>query len=247
MKVKSQGYAVMDEVDISTFVRFLEWTYSGTYTAVTPEDESSPNDIAPAKDNSHQSDVVESDVVKSSITWGLAKEKKKCIRKSELGSFGFGDIVIDPTSRDGLRQAFIDRSYTGLESTLPVPRARENESENESYRDLFLCYAQVYVFADRWQINKLKTFALQSLHETLKHFTLYEKRTSDIISLLRYVYHNTQPPEETGSESLRALLTDYVGFEMDTLMKDANFETLMIEDGGPLLGNFVKMVIQRIG
>ncbi|KAI4190097.1 MAG: hypothetical protein L6R41_001016 [Letrouitia leprolyta] len=244
----------MEDVDLATFTRFLEWTYNGCYTAPTPKDESSPSDMAPAEDNSDQRDIFG-----SSIGLG-SKKKKKNMEKTEWGSFGFDQPIVksdlysgglaystsNPTSRDRLRQAFIDRSYTGLQSALPVPTAQGTENGNESYQDAFLCHAQLYVFAEEKDIQKLKTLALENLHETLKHFILDEKRTGDIVSLLRYVYQNTQPPESTKTEPLRALLTDYIGFEMDTLMKDEDFNALMIEDGGPLLSDFVEMVMRRI-
>ncbi|KAL8728824.1 MAG: hypothetical protein Q9166_005141 [cf. Caloplaca sp. 2 TL-2023] len=232
----------MEDVDLPTFVRFLEWTYNDTYTAAIPDHESSPSGIALAEDNPDQCYVVE-----SPLEWGSTKKKKKHKGNTELGSFDFDhNSMFGPTSRDGLRQAFIARSYTGSQPALPVPRARRNKNENESYQDVFLCHAQLYVFAEKWKVSKLKTLALENLHETLTHFTLYEKRTPDIVTLLRYVYQNTQPPEKTENEPLRALLTDYIGFEMDTLIKDADFKTLMIEDGGPLLGDFVEMVARRI-
>lgn len=244
----------MEDVDLATFIRFLEWTYNGCYTTPTPKDESSPSDMAPAEDNSDQRDIFG-----SSIGLG-SKKKKKHMEKTGWGSFGFDQPTVKsdfsiggpaystsrPTSRDSLRQAFIDRSYTGLQSALPVPTAQKTENENESYQDAFLCHAQLYVFAEEKDIQKLKTLALENLHETLKHFTLDGKRTGDIVSLLRYVYNNTQPPESTKTEPLRALLTDYIGFEMDTLMKDQDFNALMMEDGGPLLSDFVEMVMRRI-
>ena len=87
----------------------------------------------------------------------------------------------------------------------------------------------------------LKTLAFEELHSTLAVYTLYHERTGDIIALLRYVYANT-----SGGEGLRTLLSDYVGCEMRVLMKDEEFKDLMIENGGPLLQDFMKMVIKRI-
>lgn len=52
--MKSQDYAVTEDVDLATFIRFVEWMYNGCYTAPTPKDESSPSHMTPAEDNSDQ-------------------------------------------------------------------------------------------------------------------------------------------------------------------------------------------------
>lgn len=42
------------------------------------------------------------------------------------------------------------------------------------------------------------------------------------------------------------LLRDYLGYKMNVLMEDGEFKVLMIEDGGPLLEDFIEMVAKRI-
>ena len=42
------------------------------------------------------------------------------------------------------------------------------------------------------------------------------------------------------------LLRDYLGYKMSDLMKDGQFKVLIVEDGGPLLEDFIKMVAKRI-
>ena len=49
-----------------------------------------------------------------------------------------------------------------------------------------------------------------------------------------------------GVEDLRTLLTAYMSYEMDVLMKDKAFKELMFEDGGALLGDFMGVVEKRI-
>lgn len=254
MKEKSQGYAEINDVDLATFTRFLEWMYYGNYTALGPEDDSPFGDNAPAEENLDLSENF------GGSGWLSSKKKKKGSRwgSSTWDQFGVepGNSYEEPDdlasstskSRNTLRQAFINRSYTGLQSTLPtVPKTSKTETkEKGSYEEVLLCHAQLYRFAEEKDIQQLKTLALGNLHDTLKRFTLNEERTGDIISLLRYAYQNTQVPGSTETEPLRALLKDYMGFEMDTLMKDENFGALMIEDGGPLLSDFMEMVKRRI-
>jgi hypothetical protein len=91
----------------------------------------------------------------------------------------------------------------------------------------------------------LKSLALEELHNTLAIYTLYRRRTGDIVALLRYVYANTGVITR-GGDDLRTLLRDYIGYEMGVLMKDKEFQDLMLEDGGPLLRDFMKMVAKRV-
>ncbi len=87
--------------------------------------------------------------------------------------------------------------------------------------------------------------ALEELHTVLAVFTLYEERTGDIIELLRYAYENTSELSN-GSDHIRALLALYIGFEMDTLLRDQAFRDLILDVGGALSEDFMEMVASRI-
>ncbi|KAL9038442.1 MAG: hypothetical protein Q9214_005278 [Letrouitia sp. 1 TL-2023] len=157
------------------------------------------------------------------------------------------------SSRKDLRQAFISRSYKALRSVVPIPPARKNENENEDYADVFLAHARLYVFANIFLIYDLKRLALENLHETLKNFELYFCRTGDIISLIRYVYGNTEIPDDGKEEPLRALLAEYISIEIDNLTKDLAFRDLMIKDETldvtqrqSLLGDYMAAVMKRV-
>ncbi|KAK4696535.1 hypothetical protein P7C71_g1394, partial [Lecanoromycetidae sp. Uapishka_2] len=157
-----------------------------------------------------------------------------------------------------LKEAFIRREPTYRQETIRIPPPLPNEKPEEDYTDVFLSHARVYVFADKYDIQPLKHLALEELHATLAIFELYPERTGDIIALLRYVYANTGEPvvhetesevcesQPVGGKDLRSMLTNYVGYQMDTLMKDPDFKDLMIEDGGALLADFIRMVQTRL-
>ena len=150
-----------------------------------------------------------------------------------------------PTSRQGLKELFIGRRPTVSREAVSICPPRPNQAPNEDYTEVFLSHARVYVFAEEYDIQSLKALALDELHGTLQNFDLHAERTGDIIALLRYVYTNTgESADEV--EDMRTVLKHYVGFEMDILMKDNDFGDLMIEDGGALLRDFMKMVEQRI-
>ena len=145
-------------------------------------------------------------------------------------------------TKRALKEAFISRRYTVRQGVLQIPPPRPNQSPKEDYTEVFLAHARLYVFANEYEIEPLKVLALEELHATLAVYTLHLARTKDIIALLRYVYAESRE----GAEDMRTLMTQYVGYEMDTLMDDEDFKHLIIEDGGPLLGDFMTMVARRI-
>lgn len=152
---------------------------------------------------------------------------------------------LQTSSRAELKRFFICRKARVRQESISIPPPRPNLAPDEDYTDVFLSHAQLYFFAEKYDIQVLRMLALETLQNTLAIFTLHKERTGDIIALLRYVYANTNELHD-GIEDLRSLLTQYVGYEMDTLILDKEFRNLMIDDGGALLGDFMEMVLKRI-
>ena len=182
-------------------------------------------------------------------TWGQSGLSYKKGKKGKKGMDW--DISIEQPITDSahqrkmkLKEAFLSRRYTVRRSVIETPRPRANKTPEEDYTAVFLSHAQLYVFADKYDIQSLKVLALEELHATLGIYHLYSERTGDIIGLLRYIYGNTGEPRG-GVEDMRTLIMEYVDGEMDMLTKDEDFKDLMIEDGGPLLGDFMAMVGRR--
>lgn len=59
---------------------------------------------------------------------------------------------------------------------------------------VFVAYARLYVFAKKYDIQPPKTLALKELCKIFAIYTLYRRRTGDIIAPLRYVYANNGVP-----------------------------------------------------
>ena len=184
------------------------------------------------------------------IDWGIhgiRKKSKKGMAKKSL--WGVEATAIRspepaPSQRDELKKAF-------CRLKLPVPprskdqrSPRMNLNAGEDYTDVFLCHAELYVFAIQNEIGGLRALALHKLHAVLAGFKLYQERTGDIIALLGYSYAKTESPD-SGKEPLRELLASYVAFEMDTLMLDGRFEDLM-KGGGDMLSDYMSSVLKRI-
>ena len=160
--------------------------------------------------------------------------------------FDFGKWgSLKPMTRQELKKYFIKRKHTVRREVISIAPTRANLRENENYTEVFLSHARLYVFAEKYDIQLLAMLALENLHDTLALYTLYHERTRDIVDLLRYVYANTSEQPE-GHKNMRKLLKDYVGYEMKILIESKEFKELVIDDGGPLLDDFVEMVIKRI-
>ena len=268
MAEAQNGFATLKDLDKDTFVRFIEWAHKGYYTAAefttVVEDGSDASDSAglstedervaknwvqrteiPAGEDVGQMiynpDIPAEPAFEPDDDWDgfgrISSKKGKSKKKSR-----WPESPTPRTAKEEIRHTFDSRER---KSAVKGPPPRGNKDPAEVYSDVFLSHARLYVFAEKYDIQELKIFALDELYDTLKAYTLYTKRTSDIIDLLSYVYRNTSEPNED-LEDLRTLMTQYMGREMDILTYDEGFRDLMIEDGGPLLSDFMTMVGRRI-
>ncbi|KAL2036743.1 hypothetical protein N7G274_010538 [Stereocaulon virgatum] len=266
MAEAQQGFAVIDDVDEGTFVRFIQWAYNGYYDAAKHENDPmlrSPSTRSekaaeePLEIEAPVSEVWEEQPVLAQEplpqpdqddwnAFGRARKSSKMSERDSYASLSAHDQKSTMRSLgQDLKESFIKRKEAVRNHSISPTQPRENQALEEDYTEVFLSHARLYVFADKYDIQPLKTLALEELQAMLKIFNLHLERTGDIIALLRFVYANTGEPDG-GVEDMRAMLTHYIGFEMDTLMKDDGFRDLMIEDGGALLGDFMTMVGKRI-
>ncbi|KAL8844421.1 MAG: hypothetical protein Q9176_001331 [Flavoplaca citrina] len=262
-----EGYATLEDVEEGTFGRFAEWLNKGYYTPgevfTRPLDESRPKKSMvedselgkleePPPEAPQPADEPSIDLPAAvEDNWGSLGSKKSSKKSKRYATVDAWDVEdssryqLKDSSRSQLKESFIHRKATVRQESISIPQPLPNQSPEEDYTEVFLSHAQLYVFAEKYDMQTLKILALENLQTTLAIFTLHEQRTGDIITLLRYVYANTSETSD-GVEDLRTLLRDYVGYEMDTLMKDDGFRDLMIADGGALLGDFLTMVMKRI-
>ena len=248
MKEKQQGHAILNDVTAPTFDCFLEWACKGFYTPP-----------GPSTDLIREEAEILASTTPANASYEFRSEDIYNRHKKRLGSIvrRGNHVSIEYTDgrieehevtlshlRKDLRDSFYSRKpdVRGDCNTAPP---RKNGKASENYTDIFTCHAQLYVFADVQDIQPLKLLALDELHAVLTVFELYPERTGDIVTLLRYVYGNTVSPSQ-GEEPLRKVVSDYVGFEMDVLMKDEKFATSMVENGGDMLRDYMSNVSKRI-
>lgn len=74
---------------------------------------------------------------------------------------------------------------------------------DQSYSNMFLAHASLYVLGDVWLAGTLKALAFRKLNKTLCIFKLGDKNIEDIISLARYAYREEGRGSEEGISSLR--------------------------------------------
>ena len=242
-----QGFAVLKEVDKGTFTRFAQWAYKGYYSAAEHEDK-------PDKESTRDEEGRDAEEMFASglayIDWTPStdssfSDQDNQFRKKQASDDAAVSAPLMQSTRRGLKEAFISRKFTIRQNSISIPPPRANRNSTEDYTSVFLSHARLYVFADYYDIQPLKFLALEELQLTLASYTLYPERTGDIIALVRYSYANTCEPM-AGVEDLRTMLIAYMSYEVDTLMKDTAFKDLMVEDGGALLGDFIKIMEKRI-
>ncbi len=222
-----QGFALLNDVDESTFVRFIRWTYTRDYPAPehtwveTGEGKDMPEGL---KSEAAQKEASTSDDLPASWGgWGAKNKKKKKKSSSSVNT--------------SLKESFISQFDYWSSDLLPGPRS--NMHPQEDYTEVLLSHARLYVFAEKYDIQHLKRLSRQKLQHTLAIYTLYPERVGDITTLLKYVYANTSETID-GVEDIRTMLAHYVGTEMDTLIKYGEIKDLML-DNGEILGDFLKM------
>ena len=155
----------------------------------------------------------------------------------------------NPTKSRLLRKSFDDKLYdveTIHAISTSLCEVRQNSSPIEDYTTVLLGHAQLYVFAEKWGIEALKTLSLYKLHKTLVLFTLYAARRPDIAELLRYAYSNEHTPDRVGVvDDLRSLVMQYTVCEMESLINCPEFWSL-VGEGGQLAQELVQMLMKRI-
>lgn len=158
-----QGFALLDDVDEGTFVRFIRWTYTKDYPAPeytwaeTGEGKGSPDGL---KTEAAQREASTSFDFLDNIGSGTKNKKKKKKSSTRLNI--------------SLRESFVSQDYVW--QTDIIPGDRSNKHPQEDYTEIFLSHARLYVFAEKYDIQPLKILSRQKLQHTLAIYTLYPER-----------------------------------------------------------------------
>ena len=247
MKEKKQGHAVLKDMTAPTFDRFLEWATKGFYTPPSPAVDSQKEDESTCPGPSQETDA-KGAATEEEDSDEESKDTDEDVEDSNSSSeegASSSEEETASTSTLTTREVFYTRKPVVRRSAIKISPPRRNRTVTENYTNVFLCHAQLYVFADAQDIQPLKLLALDELYAVLGVFELYPGRIGDIVQLLRYVYANTVSPSQ-GTEPLRQMISNYVAFETDTLNKDGRFAASMIEDGGDMLRDYMSCVSKNV-
>jgi hypothetical protein len=117
--------------------------------------------------------------------------------------------------------------------------------KDQSYSDVLLSHASLYVLGDFQLIDSLKALALFKLHKTLCAFQLDNENIWDITDLARYAYSEEVKGFDEGIGGLRGLVCQYMAIHAVELSLDNRFMNLLAE-GGQIVKDFIKFQLQRI-
>ena len=219
---EAQKYeATWESVDEQTFIRFVEYAYTGDYNEEEPKTlpESAVLDepIATTADNSLKEDSPDEG------TFQLTRKKKKSKRSNIWGE----DIAAtdpEPTKKERLWNEFKNTSYLDPNAdsrAREYKRSRKNKGAHEDHTEIFLSHARLYVFADCYGISGLIGLSLHKLQQALIVFQLHPERVGDVVALLRYCYEDAVP------DLLRSLVVQYTTCNIEVLWKSADFQHLL--------------------
>lgn len=253
----------LKDVDEDTFSRFCEFAYKGDYCP--PAFELEKDDVVEANSDAHVNGESDSDAIEPATTegavdypvevddepppaeevidpfdgWGSNKKGSKK-KKKENAYFE------EPSQRALFRQAFLVKEYPtthSIDATVEACKPVRNIEPNENFSPIFLGHAQLYVFADKYDIQPLKLLALKKLQQTLALFSPFRERIGDVVELVEYTYENTGGrtvgPDEGHmrvTDELRDLVVGYVVSELESISGD-EFDSL-IEKGGDFVVDF---------
>jgi hypothetical protein len=112
------------------------------------------------------------------------------------------------------------------------------------YLPTFLSHAQLYVFADKYDVRDLQRLTARRLDEALALFEFQTPLATNFTSLLRYVYEHT--PERDGKvDVLRTIVLNFTAKHIESLINSESFDA-MIEDGGALVRDIVRKTVSRL-
>ncbi|MCJ1413152.1 hypothetical protein MMC19_007256 [Ptychographa xylographoides] len=235
--------ASFNEVQTETFSLFCQFAYTGDY-------ETPLCTIAEAfvESDGFETTVVSAEAASDTSTeLAILKESRPSVLRPE--NTGWGEWGISskdpkkPSRKTLLPESFKNKKYTPTVSRQLFADACEvkpNNGPHEDYTSVFLTHARLYVFAEKYRVQPLKTLTLYKVHKTLFAFTLYKQRIGDVIKLIKYVYSDDNTPnKEDQIDRLRELLILYVVCEIDILSQSEEFLSLL-ECGGSFVRDFWK-------
>lgn len=188
--------AVLDKVDEQTFVRFCQFAYTGNYSEPKPQ---TTDHLLP--------EVFEYD---ESWTASQLRERKSTTKKQRQKHRQTSNLFATSDS--------IDSPCTC------TWKPCSKRLEEEDLTRILLAHAQLYVFADCYQIEQLASISFSRLFETLEVLKGATTNTDGMTELVRLCF------EEAVPGNLKNMVTTYASYEMKRLWTHPGFRELVGEN-----------------
>ncbi|MCJ1429633.1 hypothetical protein MMC29_007548 [Sticta canariensis] len=238
------GRVVWEDLDVNTFIRFIQFAYLGDYPAPAS---GSRIDItlaaAPAAPVFTFCSLTHPKVWAETSFQDLdaTKRKKSSPQMSKIKQ----EITPKPISGE---YSFKDMDYQAhipakefFKSCKPRPN-----HPSQDFTPVFLAHAELYVFADKYGINSLKQTVLHKLHKTLAIYTINPADIRAIIELIRYTFSDDNTLDlDNHVEDLRELVIAYIASEIKIIGKCGQFLALL-EEGGAFVKKFWLTMMKKI-
>ncbi|ETI24788.1 hypothetical protein G647_04158 [Cladophialophora carrionii CBS 160.54] len=234
-------FAVFNDVDEDTFIRFMEFAYTGDYSVAEPAVVLPPPDLDVENGDGSRGGA-DSPILDASDAYLPADPPEEA--RSEEPYFGFRP----PRAKKDKKKRNTDlwdfgASRAIVRSSSPW-RPTSNTDDSEDYTLVFLCHAKLYVFADKYSIGPLLDLVLLKLRLNLSTFNLHSRRTGDVVELLKYAYEHTADYPE-GIDRLRDMVTDYVMCHLERIVAHGDFKKLL-QENGDVAKDLMPKVVQRL-
>ena len=185
------------QIDEVVFGRCCEFVYSGDYSVPLPTAD-------PCGDDGDQTSDSQELSRGSARRWDPMNHRGNLFHPSTLP-----DICASIKAK--LDKAPLDADGEAL-----------NKDPADNYANIFLSHAEVYRFAYATNWYSLCALSLYRLIRSLAGFTLFEERTGDIVRLMKFVFE-----ENEGMHDVRDALVHYAVWNVEILMRDADFRQLL--------------------
>jgi hypothetical protein len=145
------------------------------------------------------------------------------------------------------RNSFADFSLPAVDN-VSFPEIHDHEAVSDTglmydYAEA-LCHVQLYVFAEKYQINDLKDLVIRKLHRALMDTTFHPLRVGEFVELIQLAYENT-PDLKSKEEPLRNLLAHYAAWNFEELAPTSAFQDLLIA-GGTFVNDLCQKICRRL-
>ena len=260
MKESQEGCAPLRNTDEPTFARFVEFIYTGDYNPAQPiirnaimeRDECDTGEAVVCLDASEQNLGERGDVPPLQSAdelpfdvYGLSSSARASKAKKGKKKFSF----YEEEEAAVVKPARLPDMVFNVSVHSPLPTTSKFVADGDWSRDylpLLLSHAQLYVFADTYGIEDLKTLTAARLHVVLSRFDYPPSLATDVAELVEYAFEHTSERSQQDPDMLRKILTQFSANNIEALKSFPSFLALMGK-GGPFMQALVFRLCDRFG